>query len=110
MTARAHVSPTTQAETSARVRSLTDDKNEFVVASTNYPVLDFATSRHDWINGKVRKKVEVESSGFVKLMVDLCLARIVNHELQWETTLEMECARSMSSRDRNHDFHQGALD
>merc|ERR1712166_1255421 len=85
LTARAQVNTTTQVETSARILSLTDDKNEFVVASTSYPVLDFATSRHDWINAKVGSNVQVGSSAFVRLMVkDLSLARIVGHELQWK--------------------------
>jgi len=85
LTARARVIPATKAETSACILSLTDDKNEFVAASTSYPVLDFATSRHDWINPKVGSNVEVGSSAFVRWMVkDLCLARIVGHELQWK--------------------------
>jgi len=56
-----------------------------VVSSTNYPVLDFATSRHDWINAKVGPKVEVGSGAFVLLMVKyLGMAHIVGDKLQWQ--------------------------
>ena len=69
--------PSSKAETNAAIRALGDEPSDtVVVASSNYPVLDFATSRSDWFNAKAGKdKAKVGASAFVTTVVGLGLAR-----------------------------------
>jgi len=71
-----HVRPATQADTSRAIRSLPATTTDtVVVASTNYPVLDFATSPTDWFNAKVGdNKPKVGASAFVTVLLELGLA------------------------------------
>ena len=86
---RDQVNKDSHAETSAFVCTLTDDQNKFVVAPTNYPVFDMATSLYDWYNAKVgNSKPKIGSGPFVKVMTQLGLARVVGDELHWEKDKE----------------------
>jgi hypothetical protein len=71
------------AETSKLVRALTNADNQFVVAHTGYPVFDIATSCYKWFNAEVGDSEPTIGSGaFVKVMIDMGLARVVDDELQ----------------------------
>jgi len=72
-----HLRPQTQEDTTAAIRRLGDKASDtVVVASVNYPVLDFATSLYDWYNAKAgATSPTVKASAFVTVLLDLELAR-----------------------------------
>ena len=70
-----HVRVKTHEATSDAIRNLALEDSTVVVASNDYPVLDFATSRTTWFMAKAGKTPPtVEASAFVTLLLDLDLA------------------------------------
>jgi len=66
---------TSQKHTSALIRGKKGDNSVVVVASTGYPVLDYATSLYGWYNAKVGESAPTVNSGaFVSLLLNLDLA------------------------------------
>ena len=72
---RTLVQTTSHQDTSDLIRGMKKPGTAVVVAFTNYPVLDFATSLYDWYNAKVgTREVKVNSGAFVNVLLHLDLA------------------------------------
>ena len=76
---RTLVQTTSHQDTSDLIRGMKKPGTAVVVAFTNYPVLDFATSVYDWYNAKVSNDenptLSVTSGAFVTVLLNLGLAR-----------------------------------
>ena len=72
-------------DTAAKICALTDG-NKFVVASTNFPLLDFAVSCYELFNAKIGdQKIAIKSSAFLEVLQLFELVSVDEFgKLQWE--------------------------